>query len=198
MPPSEGIYLNNVRGKAMKNFKILLISAAILFLLSSLQMISSASPELKYNPDGSVYFITPDGKKKTVQMDGFTPYGVKIPEVKKTVRRRNCTVELIYSKIYSDDTMNGFIKKYFDATVTQLERWMYNNRVPNCKMKMIISNCRFAKTGYCRRKNKVEISVILYKNDKKEKEFNFSHDDLLKKDVFKNTAVKTVDTLMGK
>lgn len=148
--------------------------------------------------DGSVKYISPDGTEKVVSMDGKTPYGMNIKEERKVLRRRSFVVELVYSAQLSDDNMDKYLTPFFKELESQIVRWMYNHQVPKKTMRIAVSNCRFCKTGFCKRKNKREIAIIRFTGDKEEKMISFKHEDIIAKKKHPELVAKTIETLLGK
>ncbi len=150
-----------------------------------------------FDYDGTVEYRYPDGTIKKISMDGRTPYGLEIKELKKTVRRGSFYAEIIYSPQYSDDNINRYIKKFFDEIERQIHIRVYRNRIENKKMKLVFSNCRFCKTGYCRRKNVKGLEIIVFVNNRKREEIKINYSDLLKKSDYIKIAAKTVENILA-
>lgn len=155
--------------------KILLI----LVLLSTMALYGS----ITYNPDGTVTIISARNKK-TISMEGKTVYGKPIREQRRMLKRKSFYVEVIYSSLFSDmplrlEGKSNFVERFYRELVKQCDRWMQSHRVPKGKMTIVLSNCRFSKTGFCRRKNKNELRLYTYMNGKKGKELSLRHSDLI-------------------
>lgn len=149
--------------------------------------------KIVYENDGSIKYIHPDGTEKKISMDGKTPYGMEIEEEKKSIRRKNFTVEIIYSKMLSDDSMDRYVKRFFNEFEVQAHKKIFSIKVPTGKMKLIISYCKYCKTGHCKRVNKKGLKIIAYLNEKKIKELSFPLDDIISKNNFQLSARKAVD-----
>ena len=143
--------------------------------------LSLSADKVNYNADGSVEIIDESGKVKHLKMDGLTPYGQKIENVSKKVQRENFLLELEYSSELSDDILDGVVKQFYDNILASVHARVVkypDGAVPAHKIKLIMSNCRFCKSGYCRRKNIRDIKIAIYKNDKKIEEKTILHDSL--------------------
>jgi hypothetical protein len=158
---------------------------------------------IHHNYDSSRKYIYPNGKVKEISMDGKTPYGTPVKEFKRMVYRTGIRVDIIYSKKHSDDNMSPLFKQFYRKLENKIQGDIYKlklekNKKRSIKFKLFISNCRFAKTGYCRRKNKKEIELILYKNDKVITCFAFQDEELYKKDNYIKLVNDAVDVLFKK
>ena len=154
--------------------------------------------EVHMQKDGSVKHVASDKTEKIVTMEGRTPYGMEIKEHRKVLRRRYFVVELLYSPDLSDDNMDKYCTAFFNELASQIERWMYNHRVLRKKVRVAVSNCRFCRTGFCRRKNVREVAVIRFDGEKKNKKMSFSHDQIRDKKKHTDMALKAVKALFGK
>ncbi|MCP4134423.1 MAG: hypothetical protein GY754_25850 [bacterium] len=148
--------------------------------------------------DGSTRYLYPNGKEKKISMDGRTPYGSLIKQERRIVSKGAFRAVVVYSSMMSDDDLRGHTKIFFNHIVKQIERWVYSKRVPGVKMRIIVSNCRFGVIGFCKRKNKKELAVISYKNDKKDRETSLQYEEILNKKNHVKLAVKVVRDLFQK
>jgi len=147
--------------------------------------------------DGETRYRYPDGTQKVLCMDGLTPYGLSIKDHSKVIRRRGFTVEVVYSSRLSDNVLERGVKKFYDELVAQITRRVYAGRVPNMRMRVVISNCRFCKTGYCRRKNRKEVTVTSFLGDKKDRELSIRHDDILVNSLCHDEASRAAERLLA-
>lgn len=141
--------------------------------------IPAFSAGVTYNSDGSVSFKSSDGQVRRINMDGKTPYGITIKGERKVLRRRNFLIELIYDAPLSDDLLEGPVKTFYNELEKELQRWMHTNRLPRQLMKIQISNCRFGKTGFCRRENLKGLTLYIYRNNKRIREVHLDRSDIL-------------------
>ena len=100
----------------------------------------------------------------------------------------DATIEVIYSNLLSDDSMDKYVKRFYDEFLRQLETWLYANALPAQNMKIVISNCKFCAIGYCKKKNVKELSLVSYKDDKRDREIAFKHEDLIDRTKYENSA----------
>jgi hypothetical protein len=119
---------------------------------------------------------------------GITHYGMPIEEIKKSYKQRDATLEVLYSKMLSDDSMDKYVKRFYDEFLRQIETWLYANTLPVQNMKIVISNCKFCYIGYCKKKKIKEVSMVSYKDDKRDKEIAFKHADIIDKSTYENSA----------
>lgn len=152
---------------------------------------------LTYNSDGSITFTSADGKTRHVNMDGKTPYGVVIEDERRIIRRRNFTLELVYAGSLSDDLKEGAIKTFFSELDAEFRHWIYKNKLPRKKVKILVSNCRFGKTGYCKRKSLRGITVYLFHKGKEVKAHILTRNEILSKKRRPFLAAEVVKNLMN-
>ena len=135
--------------------------------------------KISIDPDRTTTIHYPNGKVTKHSFDGLTPYGTKIKSESTTIRRKNFSIQIIYSKKMSDDNMSKYMKAFYSELKSQVHRFVYSTRVKNERIKLVISNCRFGKTGYCKRQNKKELSLIVFKDNKKMSEMIIQSTKLL-------------------
>ena len=135
--------------------------------------------------------------KPLESMEGITHYGMPIQEVSKTFRKDDALLKIIYSKTLSDDNMDDYVKRFYDELLRQIEKWLYENKLPSKDMRIIISNCKFCRVGYCKKKNIKELSLSLYIDDKQVKQVAFKHNDIIDKtkyiDMARSAAILFLD-----
>jgi len=147
--------------------------------------------------DGTVTEYLKDGKTKKISMDGKTPYGSDILEIKRMVSKDNFTVNIIYSAKFSDDNLNTYTTDFLNKLVEGVQKYVGKKRVlPTRDTSMVISVCRFCRTGYCRRKNKKEIEIVSWVNGKRGREISVYYRDILKKNRAKEFAEHAVRMLL--
>ncbi|OHD67467.1 MAG: hypothetical protein A2W19_03305 [Spirochaetes bacterium RBG_16_49_21] len=131
-------------------------------------------------------------------ISGITHYGMPIQEMKKTYRKQDAVLEVIYSKMLSDDNMDDYVKRFYDEFLHQIETWLYEKPLPAPNMKIVISNCKFCKVGYCKKKNVTELRLVSYKNDKKDKEIAVTHRDIIDRSKYENLSRRAAILFLGK
>lgn len=181
----------------MTRLYAIFLMSGVLFIMICGGFISSAD-EMRIMDDGSVKYIAPDGTEKIVSMEGKTPYGMEIKEERKVMRRRDFVVELVYSAKLSDDNMDKYLTPFFKELEEQIVRWMHNHQVSRKTVRVVISNCKFCKTGYCKRKNKREIEITRFYGDRQEGGISFSHQEVIVSKKHPELAAKAVEALFGK
>lgn len=119
------------------------------------------------NNDGSSKIKYPNGKIKNHSYDGLTPYGTKVKKEFLILKNKENVVTIIYSSKMSDNNMSKPMKNFFYELRVQTNNWLNSENLDNCKIKIVISNCRFGKTGFCKRKKRKNISITAYQNKNK-------------------------------
>lgn len=156
--------------------------------------------KIKYLDDGSIEVTDDLGKATRFSMDGITPYGEPVKEIRNAVYRDKFELEFIYSPELSDDILEGTVKQFYDNILEALRGKVLAMSADELaaagQMKLTFSNCRFCKTGYCRRKNIAEISLVLYKNEKIYKEKRCAHQEIVLPEASLSLAVKLADELL--
>ena len=142
--------------------------------------------------DGTARFLYAGGREEFISMDGKTPYGTEVKEEKKLITSGDSSVEILYSKEFSDDNLNTHSKNFFDEIALQTAKWFKSHKAPDSKIRVVISNCRFCLTGYCKRKNKQEWAIVIYHGEKKQGSLSYSYDEVLNKKEHEALAAKVV------
>jgi len=144
------------------------------------------------DPDGSMTCEYPDGKKKTFPMDGLTPYGMKIKGERRLINRETITVDIIYSAHKSDDHCDKNIRRFFDELAGHVQQLVADAPLPRNSLhwKIELSNCRFCKTGYCRREGREGVTLIFYRNFKEEKRTTYSRAALIDSSSYERLVIE--------
>jgi hypothetical protein len=137
------------------------------------------------------------GVEELEALQGITHYGLPIREIKKTFHKKDTTLEIIYSKMLSDDNMDKYVKRFYDEFLRQIRAGFNRMPTPAANMRIVISNCKFCMVGYCRKKNVKELSLVSYKNDKKDREIAFTHRDIIDRSQYKNLSIKAARLFLG-
>lgn len=132
----------------------------------------------------------------SAEFEGITHYGMAIDEIKKIYHKDTAVLEIIYSKTLSDDNMDNYVKRFYDEFLIQIQKWLYANALPAQNMKIVISNCKFCKIGYCKNKNVKGISLVSYKFDSKHRQVDCSHIDIIDQTKYIDIAKSAVITLL--
>jgi hypothetical protein len=110
---------------------------------------------------------------------GITHYGMPIEEKVETFRKDDDILEIIYEKDLSDDNMDHYVQRFYNEFLRSIEQRLYAGRLPAHEVKIVISNCKFCKVGYCKTKNIKEITLSSYRNKVFYKKISFPHQSML-------------------
>jgi hypothetical protein len=131
------------------------------------------------------------------KLEGITHYGMPIEEITKKYRNDNAVLEIVYSKMLSDDNMDDYVKRFYDELLSQIEKWLYEKKLPVANMKIVISNCKFCKVGYCKKKNLKEIKLVSYRDEKKKTQIALNHIDIMDRkkyvDIARSVVIKFLE-----
>jgi hypothetical protein len=175
-----------------------ILSMVFLFLLAG-----AALYAVQYNSDGTVSLENRNGKEKKFAMDGKTVYGEPIRERRTMLRHRKFYVEVIYSPMFSDMRLTGdgktnYMERFYKELARQVDLWLQKSNWSKGSMKIVVSNCRFSKTGFCGRKNKNEVRIYTYKDGEKGPEVSIDHKDLYSEENTVEVTKETVRKVMEK
>lgn len=112
-------------------------------------------------------------------LKGMTHYGMPIEEKVDTYRKDDATLEIIYAKDLSDDNMDSYVQRFYDELLRLVEIRLYARPLPAHEVKIVISNCKFCKVGYCKTMNQKEITLTSYRNNVYYKKLSFPHQSIL-------------------
>ncbi|MGV7930191.1 MAG: T-complex 10 C-terminal domain-containing protein [Spirochaetota bacterium] len=114
--------------------------------------------------DGTRHYRKADGSERTISLDGKTPYGEDIAPVETVVEFGGVRVTIVYDPMLSDDHLDGAGKKFFHELAASLRAKAASVKSPGgFESRLLVSQCRFALTGHCRRRNVQELSVVIYR-----------------------------------
>lgn len=130
-------------------------------------------------------------------LDGITHYGMAIEEVTRKLEKKGSVLEVVYSKNLSDDNMDDFVKLLFDEMLRLIEAWFYEQKNPENGIRIVVSNCKFCKIGYCKRKGIREIRIVSYKNGNEFRHATVTHRKLLEKEKTPAIARGLVSAVLG-
>lgn len=71
-------------------------------------------------------------------------------------------------------------------------------KLPAPNMKIVISNCKFCKVGYCKKKNLKEIKLVSYIGEKKKAQMALNHIDIMDKNKYIGIARSIVTEFFDK
>jgi hypothetical protein len=133
--------------------------------------------------DGTRRYVYKDGRERLVSLDGKTPYGAEIPDVERTVGKGDAQLKIVYSGMLSDDILDGQARQFFNDLVSTAASKIED--VPPAVGeggKVVVSLCRFCKTGYCRRKDRREIEIVVYRGGVERGRLSMVYSDLANKE----------------
>ncbi len=129
-------------------------------------------------------------------LEGITHYGMAIDEVSKKFVKDDAILEIVYSKNLSDDNMDDYVKQLYEELIRRIEFWISSRKELNKHIKIVISNCKFCKIGYCKKKGLKEIRIISYRNNKEFMRTSVIHRELLEKEKIPKIAERIVSKLL--
>jgi hypothetical protein len=145
--------------------------------------------------DGSRRYLYPDGRERTVSMTGKTPYGEDIKTVTRRIEKNGSEVVVEYSAELSDDHLDGHIKSLFDELVIAVsEKYSGEKQGASPGMRIVVSNCRFCKTGYCSGKKESEVEIQLYRGKDLKKTIITVYSGIIKKE----RRAEFIERVLGK
>jgi len=171
-----------------------------LFVMLIIFLAINLFAQVVYNNDGTVSLnssLKKEGHLKKHSMDGFTPYGVKIKDLRDFVKRKKFVIELIYAGKYSDDLLNKYSKFFFKQLLSESGRWLNKNSLVRGRIKLIISCCRFSETGYCKRTGIKAITIYAFFGDKIISRYKIDYADIFNKKKIKMDAKTAINGLLN-
>lgn len=159
------------------------------FLAMAIMLVAVLSP-----PTGiSAPHATPD----LASLEGITHYGMAIEEVSSKLKKKESILQVIYSNKLSDDNMDDYVKLLYDEILRLIEAWFYEQKNPESGITIVISNCKFCKIGYCKRKGIREIRIVSYKKGAEFRQATIIHRKLLEKEKIPDIARNLVSSILG-
>jgi hypothetical protein len=129
-------------------------------------------------------------------LKGITHYGMPIEEKIKTFRKENSILEIVYAKDLSDDNMDTYVQQFYDEFLRQVVQRLYKYKLSAKIIRIVISNCKFCKVGYCKTKNVKEITLTSYRDTVEYKKMSFSHQSILQSNEVTRLAREAVSLLI--
>lgn len=161
-------------------------------LITIVLVITSAAGAFSAKKDNAFEIKNPE------KLEGITHYGMPIEEITKTYKKDNAVLEIVYSKMLSDDNMDDYVKRFYKELLAQVEKWLYEKKLPAPNMKIVISNCKFCRVGYCKKKNLKEIKLVSYINEKKKTQIALTHIDIMDKNKYRDIARSIITEFLDK
>ena len=169
-----------------------------------------------FAPDGTKTVIVDEAKgeriygagKKTITFEGRTPFGEVIDRVEKKVLKNPVMVRLIYLPEKSDEVLYAGqsegkvemeIQVFFDALYDSLRQKYINDSnekkpLPSKPFDILVSYCRYCKTGYCFGKERMVV-VEIAENGITAKTFSFSGLELRNKELMKGFVRQIIESV---
>lgn len=169
-------------GRARRVVRSLLFVASLTFMMLTIP--SAGSTEKPGAPD-------------LFSLEGITHYGMAIEEITMKFEKDESVLEIVYSKNLSDDNMDDYVKLLYDEMLRLLEGWFTGQKKPENGIRIVISNCKFCKIGYCKRKGVREIHMVSYKHGKKFRHTALTHQELLVKEKIPDIAARVTAALLA-
>jgi hypothetical protein len=146
--------------------------------------------------------------KKTITFEGRTPFGEVIEQVEKKVLKNPVLIRLIYLPAKSDEVLyvgqsegkvEMEIQVFFDTLYDSLRQKYINDSnekkaLPDKPFDILVSYCRYCKTGYCFGKERMVV-VEIAENGGTVKTFTSSGLELRNRDVVKSFVRQIVESV---
>jgi hypothetical protein len=129
-------------------------------------------------------------------LKGITHYGMPIEEKIKSFRKGKGILEIVYAKDLSDDNMDTYVQQFYDEFLRQVVQRLYRKKLPAKKIRIVISNCKFCKVGYCKTNNIKEVTLTSYRDTVEYKKMSFSHQSILQSNEVTRLAREAVSLLI--
>ena len=170
-----------------------------------------------FAPDGSKSVIVDEAKgertyagasKQTISFGSRTPFGEPIERVEKKVLKSPALVRMIYIPEKSDELLypakteekvDMEISSFFDTLYDSLRQKYINDAnekkdLPSKPFDILVSYCRYCKTGYCFGKER-KVVVEIAEGDKVVKTFAFDGLQLREKGLMKGFVKQVIESV---
>ncbi len=148
--------------------------------------------------DGTRYYRRADGSERTISLDGKTPYGDDIAPVETVIAHGGARITVAFDPMQSDDHLDGAGKKFFDELAASLKaRAALVKSHGGFECRLVVSQCRFAKTGHCRRKNVQELSVVIFRGNRKGAVFMLPYSAMIKDEERRDFAARVAERVFA-
>lgn len=148
--------------------------------------------------DGTRHYRSADGKERTISMDAKTPWGDPISPVETVVSQGGARIVLVFDPSLSDDHLEGAAKKFFDELAAALKAKMASVKpASGFEGRIVISQCRFARTGHCRRKNAQELVARISLQGRERASFCLSYESMLRDEERIGFVGRVADRALG-
>lgn len=170
-----------------------------------------------FAPDGTKTVVVDEAKgeriyagtsKRMISFEGRTPFGETIDRVEKKVLKSPALVRIIYIPEKSDEILYPAktgekvemeISSFFDTLYDALRQKYINDAnekkaLPSRPFDILVSYCRYCKTGYCFGKER-KVTVEIAEGDKVVKTFAFDGMQLREKGLMKGFVQQIVESV---
>lgn len=148
--------------------------------------------------DGTRHYRSPGGAERTISLDGKTPWGDPISPSETVISLGGARVVLVFDPMVSDDHLDGAAKKFFDELAAVLRAKMTSLKpVEGFEGRIVVSQCRFARTGHCRRKNAQELEARIIAGGRERASMSLPYPSMLKDDERSAFAGRVAKGLFG-
>jgi hypothetical protein len=129
-------------------------------------------------------------------LKGITHYGMTIEETVRSFRKGNDILEIVYAKDLSDDNMDKYLLRFYEEFLRRVEERLYSKDLPAKNVRIVISNCKFCKVGYCKTKNQKEVTLTSYRDNVVYRKMSFTHQSILQSNEVTKLAREAVSLLI--
>jgi len=148
--------------------------------------------------DGTRHYRSPGGAERTVSLDGKTPWGDPISPSEAVVTLGRARIVLVFDPMLSDDHLDGAAKNFFDELTAVLRgRLASSKHAEGFEGRIVVSHCRFARTGHCRRKNAQELEARIIVGGRELASLSLPYSSMLKEDERSAFAGRVAKRLFG-
>jgi hypothetical protein len=148
--------------------------------------------------DGTRHYRKADGSERTISLDGKTPYGEDIAPAETTVATGGARITVVFDPMLSDDHLDSSAKKFFDELTASLRAAIASAKPKEgFEGRLVVSLCRFARTGYCRRRNAQELTVTIFRGGRERAVMTLPYPALLKDEERRDFAGRVAERVFA-
>ncbi len=133
------------------------------------EILSPDKSRLTITSDGTRIYKDGNGNEKVISMDGMTPFGEQIERIEKKLGNKNAAISICFAADRSDEHLRPTVFKDPEASKLPVKHGvsrLFDEMINACALRVksetnkerpsatvVISQCRYCRTGYCKRKN---------------------------------------------